>query len=120
MYFTAQKLASNTSASLCVIQAWSLPLGLTLIFGTVTAKTWHIFLFKETKIFATGQDANHVVLLLAAVDIILCSVWTKTSNSTFSNLERITEDNLIEVKVECYSEYYSYYSWFGALIPIRA
>ena len=119
--FTAQKLAPSTSvhtASLCVIQAWSLPLGLTLILGTVTAKTWrlyHIFIqFKKPGNLLQDEILIIAVVSLAAVDVILCLVWTKTSEFTISNLERTTEDNIIEVKVECYSEHY--YSWFGALI----
>ena len=118
--FTVQKVAPTTSvsmASLCAVQAWCLPLGLTLILGTLTAKTWrlyHIFVqLKKPGIFLQDTALVIKVLALAAVDVIVCSVWTGMFEFTTSDLERITHDNVIEVKVQCYSE--SYYAWFGAL-----
>ena len=53
------------------------------------------------------------VLSLAAVDVTLCSVWTGMSKFSTLKQERNTQDNTIEVRVECYSENYS--AWFGAL-----
>ena len=49
--FTIEKVAPSTSVdttSLCVIQAWCLPLGLTLILGTVTAKPGDCISFSFT------------------------------------------------------------------------
>ena len=119
--YTVQKVVPSTTvdtASLCVIQAWSLPLGLTLILGTVTAKTWrlyHIFVqLKRPGKLLQDKMLIVIVLTLAAVDVILCSVWSGTFKFTTSNRERFTKNYEIEVKVECYSEHY--YSWFGALL----
>ena len=43
---TVQKTASMSTIdipSLCAIQVWCIPFGLTLILGTVTAKTWRLY-----------------------------------------------------------------------------
>ena len=118
--FTIEKVAPSTSVdttSLCVIQAWCLPLGLTLILGTVTAKTWRLYCifvhlkspgkFLDDKVLVTG------VLLLASVDIFLCSVWTAEFKFTTLHHETVTHQPTIEVRVECHSDYY--HAWFGAL-----
>jgi gamma-aminobutyric acid type B receptor len=118
--FTIREVTTSTSVSitsLCVIQAWCLPLGLTLILGTLTAKTWRLY-----RIFVHLKKPGKVpgdkvlvtaVLLLACFDIVFCSIWS--ARFPFATLchETVTDDNTIEVRVECYSEYY--YAWFGAL-----
>ena len=118
--FTIREVATSTSVSitsLCVIPAWCLPLGLTLILGTLTAKTWRLY-----RIFVHLKKPGKVpgdkvlvtaVLLLACFDIVFCSIWS--ARFPFATLchETVTDDNTIEVRVECYSEYY--YAWFGAL-----
>ena len=118
--FTVQKVAPTKSVnttSLCVLQAWSLPLGLTLILGTVTAKTWRLYrIFVHT--WKPGNCLHDrtlmtVVVFLAAVDLLLCSVWTAEFQFTTLHQEMITDNNMIELKVECNSKYH--YAWFGAL-----
>jgi gamma-aminobutyric acid type B receptor len=81
--FTIREVTTSTSVSitsLCVIQAWCLPLGLTLILGTLTAKTWRLY-----RIFCHLRKPGKllhdwvlivVVFVLATVDVVLCSVWT--------------------------------------------
>ena len=118
--FTIEKVAPSTSVdttSLCVIQAWCLPLGLTLILGTVTAKTWRLYrifvhLNKPGK-FLRDWLLIVVVILLATVDIILCSVWTAKFRFYTLDHEVIAENIMIQVRVECHSDYY--HAWFGAL-----
>ena len=118
--FTIEKVAPSTSVdstSLCVIQAWCLPLGLTLILGTVTAKTWRLYrifvhLNKPGK-FLYDWLLIVVVILLATVDIILCSVWTAKFRFYTLDHEVIAENIMIQVRVECHSDYY--HAWFGAL-----
>ena len=81
--FTTYMVATTTSVnftSLCIIQAWTLPLGLTLILGTLTAKTWRLyrifFLLKKQGKFLQDRVVIAVVLAQAGIDVILCSVWT--------------------------------------------
>ena len=118
--FTVERVAPTTSVnttSLCVLQAWSLPLGFTLILGTATVKTWRLYrIFVHLK--KPGKLLNDwalivVVLVLAAVDVILCSVWTAEFQFTTLRHEMFVDNNMIEVRAECFSEYY--YAWFGAL-----
>ena len=47
-----------------------------------------------------------VVILLAAIDVVLCSIWT--AGFMFSTVEHkaITERNTVEVRVTCHSEAY--------------
>ena len=118
--FTVQRVAPSTSihtTSLCVIQAWFLPLGVTLVLGTVTAKTWRLYRIfvhlKRPGRFLHDKVLIGIVLVLVAVDVILCSVWTGRFNFTAVRHETVTDRNTIEVKVECDSQYYL--AWFGAL-----
>ena len=118
--FTVQKVAPTTSistTSLCMIEAWSLPLGLTLILGTVTTKTWRLYrLFvhrwKPGK-FLHDWVLITVVVVLAAVDVILCSCWAANSDFVVVRHERSPVNNNIQVRAECSSE--NFLAWFGAL-----
>ena len=117
--YTIREVATSTSVSitsLCVIQAWCLPLGLTLILGTLTAKTWRLYrIFRNLR--KPGKLLHDwvlivVVFVLATVDVVLCSVWTAEFHITTLHHDVIT-DGIIEVNLECSSDYY--YAWFGAL-----
>ena len=118
--FTVQKVSPTTSVnttSLCVIQAWSLPLGLTLILGTVTTKTWRLYrLFvhrwKPGK-FLHDWVLMTVVVVLAAADVILCSCWAANSELVVVRHEMSPVNNNIQVRAECSSE--NFLAWFGAL-----
>ena len=103
--------------SLCVFQSWLLPLGVTLVLGTVTAKTWRLY-----RIFVHRWNPGRflqdwvlftAVLVLAAVDIIMCSIWTATFPFTPLRQVRTTDHNTIEVVFKCNSEHY--YAWFSAV-----
>ena len=68
------------------MQAWTLPLGLTLILGTLTAKTWRLyrifFLLKKPGKFLQDRVVIAVVLALAGIDVILCLVGLSDSRFT--------------------------------------
>ena len=117
--FTVQKAAPTSSVNttaLCGIQAWCLPVGLTLILGTVTAKTWRLYrIFVHLR--KPGRFLNDwvliiVVLALVTVDIVLCTVWTTVSPFTTEHLKTIMGHE-IEVRVTCQSD--SYIIWFTTL-----
>ena len=118
--FTVQKVAPTSTVSfisLCAIQAWFVPLGFTMILGTVTAKTWRLYrifihLRKPGKLLADWVLIIGV-LALASVDVILCTVWIKVSPFSAQQDERITEANKIEVRVQCQSKHYLV--WLGSL-----
>ena len=114
--FTLQKISpaiTESTTALCVIQVWCLSLGFTLVLGTMAAKTWRLYrifihLWKPGYLLHDWALIT-VVLVLATVDVVLCSVWTAKFN--FSTVSQETDGN--EVRVECHSDYY--HVWFGAL-----
>ena len=118
--FTVQKAGPTSlvdTTSLCVIQVWFLPLSITLILGTVTAKTWRLYrifvhLKKPGKLL-TDWMLIVIVLALAGVDIVVCIIWTTVFQITTLSRETIRESNEMEVRVECHSDYY--FVWFGVL-----
>ena len=118
--FTLQKISSTPAIStttLCVIQVWSLSLGFTLILGTVAAKTWRLYrIFVhpwKPGSFLHDWVLMTVVLVLTAVDVVLCSIWSAKFKFTMIQQNIVTHNNTIEVRAECHSEYY--HAWFGAL-----
>ena len=122
--FTVQKAASTTSVnitSLCVIQVWCLPLGFTLILGTMTAKTWRLYrifvhLKKPGKLL-TDWVLIIFVLLLVGIDVILLIIWTAAFPFTTKSRETTTSANRIQVQVLCDSDYY--FAWFGTLVAYQ-
>ena len=117
---TIQKTSSYSSvsiSSLCAIQAWCLPISLTLILGSVTLKTWRLYrifvhLKKPGKLLS-DWSLIIMVLLLVGVDIVVCLSWTIAFPFTTLRHETIQGINEIDVTVECDSEHY--FAWFGAL-----
>lgn len=101
---------------ICIIESWLLPLGLTLILATVTVKTWRLYrIFVHRKPGRLLEDwaLVLVVLMLAFIDIIICSVWTAVFPVTLSSQETVTDNNMIEVKVNCSAE--SNYVFLGII-----
>ena len=83
----------------------------------MTAKTWRLYRIfvhlKKPGKFLRDWLLIVVVILLATVDIILCSVWTAKFRFYTLDHEVIAENIMIQVRVECHSDYY--HAWFGAL-----
>ena len=117
---TIEKTSSYSSVSipsLCAIQAWCLPISLTLILGSVTLKTWRLYrifvhLKKPGKLLS-DWSLIIMVLLLVGVDVVVCLSWTIAFPFTILRHETIQGINEIDVTVECDSEHY--FAWFGAL-----
>ena len=117
--FTAQKVASMSTTDitlLCEIQVWCIPLGLTLILGAVTAKTWRLYRIfvhlKKPGMLLSDHLLIVAVLLMTAVDIVLCVIWTTQFPFSVLHHETIAKTK-IEVQVECSSKLY--HLWFGVL-----
>lgn len=118
--FTVQNVAHTTAVnttSLCILQAWLLPLGFTLILATVTAKTWRLYRIfvhlKKPGRFLSDWVLTIAVLILAGIDLCICLVWTALFNFRILRNDRIVGDNMVEVRVECHSD--EYYVYFGTL-----
>ena len=108
---TTGRVAHPTSAEICTLTAWTLPLGLTLILGTVALKTWRLyqifFLLKKPGKFLHDGVLIVVVLLLVAIELIVFATWTANFSITILfRGEVFTDKNTIEVKAMCYSKDY--------------
>ena len=101
---------------LCNVFPWSLTIGLTLVFGSVTAKTWRLHhIFKSSHNFRNGYNAVMSDSMLAVLIGILlvtvagvCTAWTVydpyIQNSTTNFLH--SEDNFtVIVKEFCSCRY---------------
>lgn len=69
---------------LCNMFPWTLFIGLTLVFGTVTAKTWRLYYIfqsvlkhkKISKIVARDRSLIVMIIVLISLSAVLCLVWT--------------------------------------------
>ena len=69
---------------LCNIFPWTLFTGLTLVFGTVTVKTWRLYyiirsVLKHKKISRiASRDRSLIIVIIALISLsaVLCLVWT--------------------------------------------
>ena len=77
-------LSMQSKSILCNAFPWSLIIGLTLVFGAVTAKTWRLHnIFKSSHNLRSGYNAVMSDTVLAVVIVILvgivagfCTAWT--------------------------------------------
>ena len=77
-------VSMQSKSILCNAFPWSLIIGLTLVFGTVTAKTWRLHnIFKSAQNLRSGYNAVMSDTVLAVVIVILvgivagfCTAWT--------------------------------------------
>ena len=86
MYTITETFRVNIRAKsvLCNAFPWALSIGLTLVFGTVTAKTWRLYyIFKNSSKLKKSyhfmmSDAVLSVLIIVLVTLVigLCTAWT--------------------------------------------
>ena len=77
-------ISMQSKSILCNAFPWSLIIGLTLVFGAVTAKTWRLHnIFKSAQNLRSGYNAVMSDTVLAVVIVILvgivagfCTAWT--------------------------------------------
>ena len=122
---SVEKVSPKTSVNkpaLCTIQVWCLPISLTLILGSIAVKTWRLYRifiqFKSPGKCWHDYGLITMVLVLVAVDAVLCFCWTVTSPLSISQREQLNSVNKIEVTVECHSD--GYFAWFGVLLSLQA
>ena len=122
--FSVEKSALTTSVNkpaLCTMQIWCLPISLTLIVGSVALKTWRLYRIfiklKKPGKFMSDYSLIAAVLILVAVDVVLCLSWTVTSPFSVSKREQLSGVNEIEVTIECQSE--NFFAWFGVLMTLQ-
>ena len=77
-------ISMQSKSILCNAFPWSLIIGLTLVFGAVTAKTWRLYyIFKSSENLRSGYNAVMSDSVLAVLIVILvvivagfCTAWT--------------------------------------------
>ena len=77
-------VSMQSKSILCNAFPWSLIIGLTLVFGAVTAKTWRLYyIFKSSQNLRSGYNAVMSDTVLAVLIVILvgivagfCTAWT--------------------------------------------
>ena len=83
---------------LCNVSNFTIYAGITLLLGTICAKTWQlyrIFMHLEPGYFLRSRFLIAFTLLLVSVDIVLCVLWTaidpmeaQTSPANTSNADK--------------------------------
>ena len=69
---------------LCNMFPWTLLIGLTLVFGTVTTKIWRLFYIfrsaikhkKMFKVVVSDRSLIFMIIVLTSLSAVLCLVWT--------------------------------------------
>ena len=116
------KVAGNICHSLW---SWLLPIGITLIFGTIIARTWRLY-----QIFTNYLDPRPVsnsvlctfVGILLFFDIVIGSLWTAI-DPLYVEVKRksVPSENgfMIELERACTGAKY-YFAWFAVIFGYKA
>ena len=86
LVFEVKEHSANAREPIChILWAWLLPIGLTLIIGTVIVRTWRLY-----RIFIHYLDPGKLIsnpalvimlLIMLSVDIIIAVVWTSVDQT---------------------------------------
>ena len=107
---------------LCNFIPWLTSIGFSLVFGTVIVKTWRLYriFLRSTKhkrhVRMMNKDSVLAasVVVLVAVDVIFCTLWSAVDALEYRNETRINMDRVRQEVVEfCVSEYFAV--WFALL-----
>ncbi len=120
------KLNSDVLCQLRHLLHSAFSIGCTLIFGTITARTWRLyrifFRFRNPGSFLSDQRLSLFVLLLLVYDVIICIVWIVVDPFAVDYERTLISDSngvpMIEVRVVCKQSYY--FVWFGMLTGFNA
>ena len=89
-------LSSESIVPLCVTHVWCVSVGLTLILGSVAAKTWrlyHIFIqMKKPGKFLSDWGLITYVLALVGINVVICGVMTRVYEFTIQHSYTMTEE----------------------------
>lgn len=126
IYKAVPQISDKAAGSIChSLWAWLFPISCTLIFGTITARTWRLY-----QIFINYLDPRPVsnlmlsmfVFTLLFFDVVIGSVWTAI-DPLYVKVERNSipsEDGFVTVleRVCTGADYYFY--WFGIVLGYKA
>lgn len=120
-------MSDKTYIDLCVLHNYVIFIGLTLLIGTICAKTWRLHrIFKhylDPGNYLTDRNLTIFILSLTLVDIFMCTLWTiidlpmRVEISSSSDKLKVEEEGLIQVYSVCDSPFY--YSWFAILCAYK-
>ena len=106
--------------------AWLIPIGYTLIFGTITARTWRLY-----RIFTHYLDPGRLitnpvlfsfVFMLLAIDVIIAVVWTAVDpirHEFDTNIEEHGEKGHVLVLVRYCTGSEHYTIWIGIVLVYK-
>ncbi len=118
---------SNVQCKLYHVLHSAFSIGCTLIFGTLTARTWRLY-----RIFNHFLDPGNrlltdrflalFVLTLLLFDIIVCAAWVAIDPFTVERGKSLVVDSrgvpVLEVRIRCQQNYF--FVWFGILVGFNA
>ena len=83
-------VSNKTRANICqTIWAWFIPIGYTLIFGTVGVCTWRLYqIFKhylDPGCFLSNTVLAVFVLILLVIDVVVGTIWTALDSFYIEN-----------------------------------
>ena len=101
------------------------PVGFTLLFGAILTRTWRIYRifvhYRKPGQFLSDFTLIAIVITLAAVDIVLVSIWSIVDPYKWTvdrrTIHKITLTQVRE-EVHCYTD--NYLEWFVVVISFNA
>jgi len=129
MYTIVEAFSNSPEAEtvLCNFIPWLTSIGFSLVFGTVIVKTWRLYRIflssakhkRRARILNKDSVLTVSVLVLVAVDVILCTVWSAVDPLEYGNKTTINVDSASEEVMEfCTSDYFTV--WLVILVAYKS
>ncbi|KAL5497294.1 hypothetical protein EMCRGX_G013751 [Ephydatia muelleri] len=118
----------QSKSILCNAFPWSLIIGLTLVFGAVTAKTWRLYyIFKSSQKLRSGYNAVMSDSVLAVLIVILvvivagfCTAWTVHDPYVRTSMKRFMPSGYtLSVTIEEFCSCKYQVQWIASIIAFE-
>ena len=112
----------GATTALCNFIPWLTSIGFSLVFGTVIVKTWRLYRIflsstkhkRRVRIMNKDSVLAASVVVLVAMDVIFCTLWSAVDPLAYGNETRINVDRARQEVMEfCVSEFFAV--WFALL-----
>ena len=124
IYTIVEAFSTSPGATtvLCNFIPWPTSIGISLVFGTVIVKTWRLYRIfvsstkhkRRVRMMNKDSVLAASVVVLVAVDVIFCTLWSAVDPLEYRNETRINVDRVRQEVMEfCVSEYFAV--WFALL-----
>jgi len=128
LYITikAFRMSDTIVGNICHLQwAWLLPMGYTLIFGTVIARTWRLYQifihYLDPGPFISNPSLFGIVAIFLFVNLILAVVWTAVDPFHIEIVARESIQEELGLRIEldrlCTSRY-NRFLWVLLMVPL--